>query len=332
MSFQNSVQSFFRNILPKFLFPFTFLLFMYQLYCNIILYTNNSSNPNKYKYFLLLYILFYLLYLISSINIYLTSPGYVTEKTNERFIFIYKVSRKTALERGAIYNLKHNNNPDPPYHFSDGSYYYESDCENDEYEFKQSLNQKNLYKKCREELSYLYVKKCYKCHVTKVFCVHHCSFCHKCIYNMDHHCIWFNKCIGQFNQKYFILFNFYLFLASFLSFFNTIVYFFMNNLFQKDFNLLILFIFHIVFDVIFLMFSIKLLYDQYTNLIDNELNYDFDYKKMVEIRFKYEQLCEIFGNEFGFNWFMPFYAGGFYHFMNYSNFKSEFVNDDKKNN
>ena len=331
MSFKHLFKSFFRNFLPKFLFPFTLLIFMYQLHCNLILYTNNSSKNSKYKYFLLLYIIFYLLYLISSINIYFTPPGYVTEETNERFIFIYKVSRKFALERGRIYNIKHNNSPNPPYHFEDGTYIYDSDWDKDEYEFKQTLNQKNLYNKCKEELSFLYIKKCFKCFVTKVNCVHHCQFCHKCVYNMDHHCIWFNKCIGQFNQKYFILFNLYLFLASFLSFYNTIVYFFMNIELQNNFNLLILFIFHIVFDIIFLIFSMKLLYDQYTSLIDNTLNYDFDYKKMVEIRTKYEQLCEIFGNEFGFNWFMPFYAGGFYNFMKL-NFKSEFLNDDKKNN
>ena len=158
MSFKHLFKSFFRNFLPKFLFPFTLLIFMYQLHCNLILYTNNSSKNSKYKYFLLLYIIFYLLYLISSINIYFTPPGYVTEETNERFIFIYKVSRKFALERGRIYNIKHNNSPNPPYHFEDGTYIYDSDWDKDEYEFKQTLNQKNLYNKCKEELSFLYIK------------------------------------------------------------------------------------------------------------------------------------------------------------------------------
>ena len=330
MSFRKKIEYYIQKFFRKFLLYCSLLYFMFKLYCNILLYNNNSSN--NYKFFLSFFILFYFLFLISAINIIFTSPGYVTEETNERFLFLYKILRKTSLERGMIYNYNHKNDKKPPYHFSDGTYIPESDCENDEYEIKQTLNQKNLFKKCEEQLNFLYVKQCKKCFVTKVYCVHHCSFCHKCIYNMDHHCLWFDKCIGQFNQKYFILFNLYLFFASCISLYNTIVYFFINSYYDKEFYLIILFSFHVAFDIICIIFSIKLLYDQYTNLSDNEINYDFDYKKMVELRRKYEQLCEIFGNEFGFNWFLPFYAGGFYQFMKMNNFKSEFSNNNKKFN
>ena len=40
--------------------------------------------------------------------------------------------------------------------------------------------------------------------------------------------------------------------------------------------------------------------------------YDIKRKKIIEIRTKYEMLCENFGDEFGIGWFLPFKAGGFY--------------------
>lgn len=46
----------------------------------------------------------------------------------------------------------------------------------------------------------------------------HCSTCDTCILKRDHHCIFTACCIGHFNQRYFLMFVFYLFFATVYAF------------------------------------------------------------------------------------------------------------------
>lgn len=59
---------------------------------------------------------------------------------------------------------------------------------------------------------------CVKCHRDRPHRAHHCSICGVCIMRYDHHCIFLGSCIGLKSVKLFILYLFYSFLSTLVTF------------------------------------------------------------------------------------------------------------------
>ena len=259
-----SINYFINFYVAKILPIFSLLLFIYQLFCNLIFYSDIEQTKNNIIFTItkFLYIFFYIMTLASFIMTYITEPGYVTEETNEKFIYLYQKSRKYSLKRADIYNETHNlikadeNDNDDLY--TDGL------SSDDDLKFKETQYLTNLYNNCKRfKLGLNFdVKQCRQCHIIKVCGTVHCSICHKCVYMKDHHCIWFNQCIGQFNLKYFMLFSLYLFLGSLISFSKFMYYIIYKNyiklISEFSFNKNVSLITCIVFDLVYIIFSFKL--------------------------------------------------------------------------
>lgn len=72
-----------------------------------------------------------------------------------------------------------------------------------------------LDRKSREKRSWNAGKVtwCPECAAHRPERAHHCSQCGVCVMRMDHHCPWIGNCVGWRNYKYFLLMNWWCFLA-----------------------------------------------------------------------------------------------------------------------
>ncbi|CAG9573551.1 zinc finger domain-like protein [Leishmania major strain Friedlin] len=58
---------------------------------------------------------------------------------------------------------------------------------------------------------------CHHCRRLKAPREHHCAICNECVTKMDHHCPWINNCVDAENQRYFVLFVWWLWVGTLLA-------------------------------------------------------------------------------------------------------------------
>jgi len=184
--------------------------------------------------------------------------------------------------------------------------------EKDDYPFEKESSINDSEKKTIEEKSHMKLTKCINCFVLRPINSHHCAVCHKCVMEQDHHCPWVNNCIGIFNKKIFILFLFYGSIEVIYSVFLFFYYQLYKNInkFKDDPFLIVLDIFAIIFGLILAIVSLMLLWDQYDTIIHSITQCDFKEGLLLEKSTVEQQTNLIFGGNFNFRWFLPFYPGG----------------------
>ena len=150
-----------------------------------------------------------------------TEPGKIIHFNNNTVLNFYIQTRHEAVKNAEVINKKIGKKPfkDDIDDSDDSSY--------DDTNFRpvSSVSEAELTK--YKETYKIEINRCKQCCVVRIPRAHHCSRCHgyhinlnfkRCIMKMDHHCHWINNCVGQFNQKFFLLFNWYCFSGCMLSF------------------------------------------------------------------------------------------------------------------
>ena len=184
--------------------------------------------------------------------------------------------------------------------------------EKDDYPFENKPSINDSEKKTIEEKTSMRLTKCINCFAVRPINTHHCSVCHKCVIEQDHHCPWVNNCIGLFNKKIFILFLFY---GSIEVIYSVLLFFYYQlykniNQFKNEPFLIVLDIFALIFGLILAIVSLMLLWDQYDTIIHSITQCDFKEGLLLEKSTVRQQINLIFGGNFSFRWFLPFYPGG----------------------
>ena len=263
---------------------------------------DKDDNIILFLHKLIFYIIMFLTF-FSHFQIAQTDPGIIDYYNNIDMIEFYYFVYKDIISLREEYNLKYKENKD-----DNRDNYYSSDEEEKEIEIKSEISDK--MKNIISKKFKIHFTRCKSCYVVRPYDAHHCRTCHCCILEQDHHCPWINNCVGIFNKKYFILFNIYAFISviycSFIYYYYTIIVNyknFVNNVVQN-----IIAICWGIFAFIYGLFVIIMAAEQRDNVKKEFKKYWKDkeiQKQMIKIKMRI-----IFGRNFSFKWFLPFYEGG----------------------
>ena len=288
------------------------------------------QNPILLIHKIIIYFLIFLSF-ISQIRTTITDPGFISYKNNLNIIKFYYYLHGPFIERAKAIteiqteekirkiiftanNIKYDENEE---YCLDNDEDFVNNSDNDEMKFKPRTSISEELKK-EFIINYRFkITRCKNCYVARPSHVHHCALCHACVLEQDHHCPWVNNCIGLFNKKYFILFILYGFLSTLYS---AIIFCYYSIFKHKNFffdNILYIYgtIICVIVEVIYGIFTVVLLFEQYDNIKNDRNVIDFRNGFLLEKSTFMQQLIIIFGSEFSLKWFFPFFSGCYYDFF-----------------
>ncbi|CAD8153153.1 unnamed protein product [Paramecium pentaurelia] len=165
-----------------------------------------------------------------------------------------------------------------------------------------------------QQLLQYYQNICNKCNSWKPPRAHHCRRCNKCIFKMDHHCEWTNNCIGALNQKYFVLFLFYVFcyIITIFSIHIIGIYSYIirdqqniwNLITNNKFKIFEVFLF-IILCTFFSFFVISMLWDQIQVIRDNQTVVESLQGKFGRQQSFFKNMKQFMGNQKWYYWILP---------------------------
>lgn len=158
------------------------------------------------------------------------------------------------------------------------------------------------------------VYRCTKCYSIKPERAHHCSVCKRCIKKMDHHCPWINNCVGEYNQKYFVLFTFYIASISLHALLLVLFQFVKCSSDQwSDCSFFsppatIMFLVSLTFEgLLFFLFTLIMFGTQIHAICTNETGIEqLKKEKQWKSSNTWLNMRSVFGDQFSSAWFLPF--------------------------
>jgi len=314
----------YKDVIGIFFVSFTYLILfaqVYLVYSSTDIYSevhfSQISDISLISYLLIYKIIFYIIFVLcflSHFRCMITEPGKITHLNNYAMIqFYYEIHTNSMINAQKLTNQQGDNLKKKIEKINEESSDIDSSfSEEDSYVYEKvtSINDEIM-----DDIKHKYkmkLERCFQCFIVRPIKTHHCATCRGCILDMHHHCPWVNNCIGCFNKKFFILFNFYSFWGNILSLFICCYYLLYKN--YENLNnakIIIHVVLQILISVVFMIFNIILMKEQYENIDNNLLYCDYKELKLLEKTTIYDELYLIFGGDFGIGWFLPFRCGGF---------------------
>ncbi|CAG5114953.1 unnamed protein product [Candidula unifasciata] len=151
---------------------------------------------------------------------------------------------------------------------------------------------------------------CMKCETYRPPRAHHCRVCRRCVRRMDHHCPWINNCVGEYNQRFFIQFLFYVGLASVFAITLVVIALLTQPQIRKEYrqNRLLHCVLLVIESILFGLFVIAIGCDQMSAICHDETAVEYVKKEGI-FRPKKSRLVllqEVFGRSHPLLWLWPF--------------------------